>query len=213
MTELWPFSWWQGRRHCDLQEASSLEKHNRVLSEALPKGWADCPRSQGWQLQLGLSSWAFSPGYPGRFCLQINLVNEVCLLPLNSGGVERWRYDLWYPGHFHGVSLLLLVILWGSSCDWVPLEFLTLRVVHMEPPGVRYLQLRFSCPSTGWGSPLGGVCSKASAPVNHDSMFTRLSNPVRACSVAQSCLTLGDPTDCSQPGSSVHGIIQSRILE
>ena len=29
----------------------------------------------------------------------------------------------------------------------------------------------------------------------------------------QSCLTLCDPTDCSQPGSSVHGISQSRILE
>ena len=31
--------------------------------------------------------------------------------------------------------------------------------------------------------------------------------------VAQSCLTLCDPTDCSMPGSSVHGLLQSRILE
>ena len=31
--------------------------------------------------------------------------------------------------------------------------------------------------------------------------------------VAQSCLTLGDPMDCSLPGSSVHGIFQSRVLE
>ena len=29
----------------------------------------------------------------------------------------------------------------------------------------------------------------------------------------QSCLTLCDPMDCSQPGSSVHGILQVRILE
>ena len=29
----------------------------------------------------------------------------------------------------------------------------------------------------------------------------------------QSCLTLCDPMDCSQPGSSVHGILQARILE
>ena len=29
----------------------------------------------------------------------------------------------------------------------------------------------------------------------------------------QSCLTLCDPTVCSQPGSSVHGILQARILE
>ena len=31
--------------------------------------------------------------------------------------------------------------------------------------------------------------------------------------VAQWCLTLWDPVDCSPPGSSVHGILQARILE
>ena len=31
--------------------------------------------------------------------------------------------------------------------------------------------------------------------------------------VAQSCLTLCDPVDCSPPGFSVHGILQARILE
>ena len=31
--------------------------------------------------------------------------------------------------------------------------------------------------------------------------------------VTQSCLTLCQPTDCSLPGSSVHGILQARILE
>ena len=31
--------------------------------------------------------------------------------------------------------------------------------------------------------------------------------------VAQSCPTLCDPVDCSLPGSSVHGILQERILE
>ena len=30
--------------------------------------------------------------------------------------------------------------------------------------------------------------------------------------VAQSCLTLCNPVDCSLPGSSVHGIFQARIL-
>ena len=30
---------------------------------------------------------------------------------------------------------------------------------------------------------------------------------------AQSCPTLCDPVDCSPPGSSVHGILQARILE
>ena len=31
--------------------------------------------------------------------------------------------------------------------------------------------------------------------------------------VAQLCLTLCDPLDCSPPGSSVHGILQGKILE
>ena len=31
--------------------------------------------------------------------------------------------------------------------------------------------------------------------------------------VTQSCLTVSDPTDCSLPGSSVHGIFQVRVLE
>ena len=31
--------------------------------------------------------------------------------------------------------------------------------------------------------------------------------------VAQSCPTLSNPTDCSLPGSSAHGIFQARVLE
>ena len=31
--------------------------------------------------------------------------------------------------------------------------------------------------------------------------------------VAQSCLILRDPLDCSLPGSSIHGIFQARALE
>ena len=31
--------------------------------------------------------------------------------------------------------------------------------------------------------------------------------------IAQSCLTLCNPMDCSPPSSSVHGILQARILE
>ena len=31
--------------------------------------------------------------------------------------------------------------------------------------------------------------------------------------VAQPCLTLSDPMDCSPPGSSIHGIFQARVLE
>ena len=36
---------------------------------------------------------------------------------------------------------------------------------------------------------------------------------VKWSEVAQSCPTLYDPVDCSLPGSSLHGILQARILE
>ena len=36
---------------------------------------------------------------------------------------------------------------------------------------------------------------------------------VKESEVAQSCLTLCDPMDCSLPDSSVHGIFQARVLE
>ena len=36
---------------------------------------------------------------------------------------------------------------------------------------------------------------------------------LKVLKVTQSCPTLCDPMDCSLPGSSVHGILQARILE
>ena len=33
------------------------------------------------------------------------------------------------------------------------------------------------------------------------------------CEDAQSCPTLSNPMDCSIPGSSIHGILQARVLE
>ena len=37
--------------------------------------------------------------------------------------------------------------------------------------------------------------------------------PATAAKSLQSCLTLCDPTDCSLPGFSIHGILQARTLE
>ena len=36
---------------------------------------------------------------------------------------------------------------------------------------------------------------------------------MHACVHVKSCLTLSDPMDCRPSGSSVHGILQARILE
>ena len=47
------------------------------------------------------------------------------------------------------------------------------------------------------------------------SIFLQSKNSVDSywSEVAQSCPTLWDPVDCSPPGSSIHGILQARILE
>ena len=38
-------------------------------------------------------------------------------------------------------------------------------------------------------------------------------NAAAAAKSLQSCLTHSDPMDCSPPGSSIHGILQARVLE
>ena len=40
-----------------------------------------------------------------------------------------------------------------------------------------------------------------------------VTQPIVWAKSRQSCLTLWDPMDCSLPGSSVHGILQARLLE
>ena len=52
--------------------------------------------------------------------------------------------------------------------------------------------------------PTRGQKNSRASILHPDTMMLRL--------VAQSCPTLCDPMDCSPPGSSVHGILQSRIL-
>ena len=50
-------------------------------------------------------------------------------------------------------------------------------------------------------------------PENQNIKQKRYCNKIQWSEVAQSCPTLCDPVDCRPPGSSVHGILQARILE
>ena len=62
----------------------------------------------------------------------------------------------------------------------------------------------------GWG------CMRWARGVRESTALAPTSCPGQLCThaslVAKSCLTLGDPMDCSLPGSSVHGITPARIL-
>ena len=47
--------------------------------------------------------------------------------------------------------------------------------------------------------------------LRYEDVCQRLEKP--SVLVAQSCPTLCDPMDCSPPESSIHGILQARVLE
>ena len=59
-----------------------------------------------------------------------------------------------------------------------------------------------------WTEEPGGLQSTGSQRVRHDLVIEQ-----QDAKLLQSCLTLCDPMDHSLPGSSVHGILQARILE
>ena len=73
-----------------------------------------------------------------------------------------------------------------------------------------YLSQQFISPKfLGFQTPSSSFSFNCSLPCPCD----RPCDSFALCSVAQSCLTLCDPVDCSPPGSSVHGIFPARILE
>ena len=69
------------------------------------------------------------------------------------------------------------------------------------PPGLQPTRLLHPWDSPGKNSGVSCHCLLQCRKVKSES------------EVAQSCLTLCDPMDCSLPGSSVHGIFQARVLE
>ena len=56
-------------------------------------------------------------------------------------------------------------------------------------------------------------CRSPRKSVATGALFGGAQHSVSESEVAQSCPTLFDPLDCSQPSSSIHGIFQARILE
>ena len=86
-----------------------------------------------------------------------------------------------------------------KSHTWVPLVWAAPRA----NPGTREGEID----STSWWG--GGK----SLPGARRQGWEELLWPACMCLVTQSCPTLCDPMDCTLPGSSVHGILQARILE
>ena len=112
--------------------------------------------------------------------------NTVVALYLYSQEIVPWHPPPSAPVPYINGMLLL------SHFSCVTLYATPQTAAHQAPPS-----LGFSSKNTGVG------CH-----------FLLQSMKVKSESeVAQSCLTLSDPMDCSLPGSSVHGILQMRVLE
>ena len=91
-----------------------------------------------------------------------------------------------------GTLPLLLLLLLPSHFSRVQLCATPQKAAHQAP-----VSLAFSRHEHWSGLPFP-------SPVNESESESE---------VAQACLTLSDPMDCSPPGSSIHGIFQPRVLE
>ena len=65
----------------------------------------------------------------------------------------------------------------------------------------------------GWNNPGESIAVIKSIGFEVKQTYVLILSIQKESQVAQSCLTLCDPMDCSTPGSSIHGISQARVLE
>ena len=153
----------------------------------------------------------------GRFCLRAksvefltsNLLSNRCQWPSSCQSLP-WRSAA------SGVSHLISED-WCENSQLVNFGASYLREMANLPVhasgsrgGVRLLRapaLALGRVFTFWESPL--ITEKMTWGEGNEI----ITNNSLSVLVAQSCPTLGDPMDCSPPGSFVHGILQTRILK
>ena len=123
-------------------------------------------------------------------------------------------YSSWdSPGQNPGVgSLSLLQGIFPTQGSKPCLPHCRQILYHLchqgNPTILEWVAYPFSSGSSGPRNWIGVSCSAGG-------FFTRwvIRKAQSESEVAQSCLTLCHPIDCSLPGSSLHGILQARILE
>ena len=118
--------------------------------------------------------------------------------------------------------LLVLTSLHGSSCCqlW---KCLNKPILTEEPVPMDYILKKLIWTASVTSSTFEHPHYSPYLTVMNSCLFPKLNSPSKSkgvtlwsswvSEVAQSHPTLRDPVDCSPPGSSVHGILQARILE
>ena len=130
-----------------------------------------------------------------HFTFLIKLKMQTVLSDLNSPTQCVLPYWWRIENRFH-LSLLLLLLLWSRTVehDWSMSD-------SVQPHRLQPTRLPHPWDSPGKNTGVGCHFLLQCRKVKSES------------EVAQSCLTLSDPMDCSLPGSSIHGIFQARVLE
>ena len=144
-----------------------------------------------------------------------------------SPGCPRDFQESWVKNYAHRHSLKIEGTFWYTkkillcvyavciiSSVWL---FVTPWIVACKAP----LSMEFSRQEYCIGLPFPSPRDLPNPGIEHTSSlspelaggFFTTEPPESESEVAQSCLTLLDPVDCSPPGSSVHGILQARTLE
>ena len=118
---------------------------------------------------------------------------------LKSDWQHLWSLPIRYPQHPPSSwNASLGIARWplGQNCSWL------WNMVVEELEDVLTTKSEFLCEEL----PLFiKINSCAYSPI--------IKTGLTACVLSQSWPTLCDPVDCSPPGSSVHGVLQARILE
>ena len=111
---------------------------------------------------------------------------------------------------FHESTRVVFLAATYQLLLYVSVDSLSLKLPHFKAENS----------STDYIDNMGAMEEKTKMPGNSPGIqeteleFTSPSSTAKnVCSITKLCPTLCDPTDCSPPGSSVHGISQARILE
>ena len=123
---------------------------------------------------------------------------------------------------FSFAKSLCYAMLSRFSCVWLCATiYMDCNLPGFSVHGILQVRIlgRVAVPSSRRSSDSGIKPASLTSPALASRFFTTSTTLAKGLKVksksevAHSCPTLCDPTDCSLPGSSVHGILQARILE
>ena len=114
-------------------------------------------------------------------------------------------------GHLHCKQIPYILAPWEAPISFTPYNTLLLLLLLLLLSRVSRVRLCATPQTAAQQAPLSLGFSRQEYWGCH---FLLQCMTVKSESeVTQSCPTLSDPKDCSLPGSSVHGILQARVLE